>query len=457
MTEIAMTGVPTQSDYEFEFAENVPSKLTCNMCRKLLYQPQLVSCCGRYLCKFCIESWLQKGLDENKPKSCPICHAEGKAFQYVNNRAIEHEVNKLKIHCIHRRDRCEWVGELGSLQAHLKTCECVTLFCTNKCEKKMKRRELDKHLLNECPLREYQCEYCGYKDTFQAITTVSQPDGASHYERCAKYPLECLNKCGETRIERNEMTNHKLTCPLEPIECPFWDAGCDAKLVRKDLEGHMATELQEHLLKSFQTLRAKVESVQSEITLLQKVNKDKTVATFLNCIGTQLQFGRLMLRQRGDTLTFRLNNFLQYKQSREPWYSPPFYYRDGYKMRLLCVAGGIGSGVASHISVILHLLKGEFDDQVKWPLVYEACEQVSDSICIALQPTHKHSSEQQSPAHICCYCTPADRCQRVPDDVNSRIFGSEEKFVDHRKLDKFLFNNSVVIEVSLMHHSHSHM
>ena len=459
LTALAMAGVSKQSDFEYEFVEKVSSKLICNICRKVLYQPQLAVCCGQHFCKFCLDNWVQQCQSEKRPGSCPHCRTEGKKFQHVDNRGVEREIDELKIHCIHHRGGCAWVGDLGDLRSHLKNCGYVTLSCSNKCEKKMKRKDLGNHLLNECPLREYRCGYCGHADTFQAITTESEPGGCSHYDICVKYPLECPNKCGETHVMREEMTGHKNVCPLEPVECPFWEAGCDAKLVRKELEGHVAVSVQEHLLKSFQTLRTKVESVQFEISLLQKVNKDKTVATFLNCVGTQLQFGRLRLRKTGDMLSFRLKDFSHYKQKGEPWYSQPFYYRDGYKMRLVLHANGIGVGASSHISIVVLLLKGEFDDQLKWPLVYEAQERKADSVCIALQPIHKYSSEQQTPAHICCYCTPADRCQRVSDDdsYNFRIFGSEEKFLDHRRLDKFLFNDSVVIEVSLSHHSHRHM
>lgn len=457
LTAVTMAGVPTQSDLEYEFVEKVSSKLICKICRKVLYQPQLSVCCGQHFCKFCLDNWVQECRNDKKPSICPHCRTEGKKFQHVDNKAVEREINELIIHCIHHRSGCVWLGELGNLRSHLKNCGYVTLSCTKKCEKKMKRKDLGNHLLTECPFRDYQCEYCGHEDTFQAITTESEPGGCNHYDICAKYPLECPNNCGETHILRKEMTDHKSACPLEPVECPFWDAGCDARLVRQELEGHMAAKIQEHLLISYQTLRTKVENVQSEISLLQKVNKDKTVATFLNCVGTQLQFGRLRLRQTGDTLSFRLKEFSCYKQNEEPWYSPPFYYRDGYKMRLVFHANGIGVGASSHISVILLLLKGEFDDQLTWPLVYETQEQKADSVCIALQPMYKHSSEQQTPAHMCCYCTPADRCQRVPDDNNFRTFGSEERFLDHRRLDKFLFNDSVVIDVSLSHHSHRHM
>lgn len=44
------------------------------------------------------------------------------------------------------------------------------------------------------------------------------------------------------------MTLHRVTCPLEPVECPFKEAGCEVQLVRKDLDEHVERSTQQHLL-----------------------------------------------------------------------------------------------------------------------------------------------------------------------------------------------------------------
>ena len=118
-------------------------------------------------------------------KTCPHCRAAGKGFHYVINKGLRSEINQLKIKCSNHKKGCEWTGELGELKAHLeseKGCGFVTIDCPNKCmqpgvnfpliqpKKKMMRKDLDKHLNSECPLRPYQCEYCGLKDTYEKIT-----------------------------------------------------------------------------------------------------------------------------------------------------------------------------------------------------------------------------------------------------------------------------------------------
>jgi hypothetical protein len=51
------------------------------------------------------------------------------------------------------------------------------------------------------------------------------------------------------------------------------------------------------------------------------------------------------------------------------WFKPhPFYtYPQGYRMQLSVNVHGDGAGKGTHISVFLSLMKGEFDNQLKWP------------------------------------------------------------------------------------------
>ena len=74
------------------------------------------------------------------------------------------------------------------------------------------------------------------------------------------------------------------------------------------------------------------------------------------------------LRKEGDSAVFKMTNFFHYKKSRRVWRSPPFYIQEGYKMCLEVHAGGVGSGAGSHVSLSLLLMKGEFDNHLKWPL-----------------------------------------------------------------------------------------
>ena len=63
-----------------------------------------------------------------------------------------------------------------------------------------------------------------------------------------------------------------------------------------------------------------------------------------------------------------MTNFEQHKTDSDHWYSPPFYtHPQGYKMCLNVDANGNGDGKGTHVSVSAYLMRGEFDDHLKWP------------------------------------------------------------------------------------------
>ena len=57
------------------------------------------------------------------------------------------------------------------------------------------------------------------------------------------------------------------------------------------------------------------------------------------------------------------------KDSRNPWFSMPFYtHQEGYKMRLVVYPDGKRSGAGTHISVAIYLMSGKYDAKLEWPL-----------------------------------------------------------------------------------------
>ena len=124
-------------------------------------------------------------------------------------------------------------GELSSLQTHLDSDKgCGYVEVMHKCGTMIKRKELKAHLEQQCPLRKIQCQYCHYEGTYQTITS-------KHYDECPHYPLPCPNECGTLGIQRADMDNHRSICKLEPVECPFHEAGCKDNVVREEFHLHM--------------------------------------------------------------------------------------------------------------------------------------------------------------------------------------------------------------------------
>ena len=294
----------TDGGYDYEFVDKVPAKYICSICTKVLREARLAECCGQHFCDSCLTTWLNLN---GKRRTCPHCRAAG--FQSVLNKEKIREIKELLIYCTHRGKGCDWVGQLGSLEDHLQSdrgCGYVTVTCSlsaykrlekkggflvsfflrhiTKCGEKVERRHLAAHE-EKCRFREYTCEYCGHVDTYDAIAGTGQfstdsrreMSEGNHYQKCNRFPLECVNKCGEVDIQRGNMTRHRKKCPLEPLDCPFKYAGCDDPIPRKDMDHHCQESVQDHLLlmaKSQQELvRKNEELVRKNDKLTQRVQE----------------------------------------------------------------------------------------------------------------------------------------------------------------------------------------
>ena len=61
-------------------------------------------------------------------------------------------------------------------------------------------------------------------------------------------------------------------------------------------------------------------------------------------------------------------DFDKHATTNTEWYSTPFFaYKGGYIMRLQAYAAGTDDGKGTHLSVYLHIMKGPYDDKLKWP------------------------------------------------------------------------------------------
>ena len=61
-----------------------------------------------------------------------------------------------------------------------------------------------------------------------------------------------------------------------------------------------------------------------------------------------------------------MTQYYTHKKNKVDWYSPPFYTGPGgYKMCIRVDANGRATG--THVSVYVHLMRGEYDSRLVWP------------------------------------------------------------------------------------------
>ena len=147
-------------------------------------------------------------------------------------------------------------------------------------------------------------------------------------------------------------------CPFTVISCPLSHTGCEVKLPRRDIKIHVNDDLISHVMKQ----SALVNELKEKIERLEEALR---VAT-----NTGQPIGPVEMT---------MSNFQQHQDNDNDWFSPPFYtHPHGYKLCFCVGPNGYGDGELTHLGVSVHLMFGEFDDQLKWPFRGDITYQLVD-------------------------------------------------------------------------------
>ena len=140
------------------------------------------------------------------------------------------------------------------------------------------------------------------------------------------------------------------------MECPFAEAGCKVNLKRCQLDAHMTSNQQLHILlimKGYQETKRELSETKRELSetkgdlvetkrelleakgslttavqlLKQGSEADKETVDYIIACSSRLM-------KRNDSVEVLMPKFSEYHRSGKVRRSPPFYYREGYKMCL---------------------------------------------------------------------------------------------------------------------------
>ena len=193
------------SDQEYDFVEEPPQDFYCAVSLELLIDPHQTGCCGHHLSSGVVVR-LQR---ERRP--CPMC--QNPTFNTHADLYLRRKVKELQVRCRYKTDGCEWVGDLGNKEAHLRTC----------------------------PKQPWSCEHC----TFSGLREAEQ----GHIAECQLVPVRCPNNCNRVQIKRAELSSHlENVCPLQPMTCSFAHVGCIARLSRSEMENHIQNMQAHHMM-----------------------------------------------------------------------------------------------------------------------------------------------------------------------------------------------------------------
>ena len=338
--------------FDCEFVKNPPDGIQseCPVCLQIIREPYQVTCCGYAFCQACIEQI------QTAKEPCPCCKRT--EFDTFEDKRLKRSLYDLPVHCSYRKLGCRWEGELRKLDNHLNPkplqhrqlegCQFTHIHCFY-CTELYQRANIKVHQDKLCAMRPFSCEHCKNFDSYYQDVT------ANHWLVCSHYMVSCPNKCGKT-LQRQTLTSHIATdCPLTIVDCDFAYAGCEVKLPRNEMPKHLNTleSIATHL--SQQALRQK--ELKRENTELAKQVAKLT-----------LDLQKLQISAPLCPVEITMHNFEQHMNAQDVWYSPPFYtHPKGYKMCAHITAYGTDSGKGTHLSLGVGLIRGEYDQKLKWP------------------------------------------------------------------------------------------
>ena len=322
---------------QYSFVTEPPKSRFCPICFELLTEPYQ-SDCGHHVCHQCHTQLLA-----SSKKECPVCREPNVLVSAHLDRFFQRETNDLKVRCQLHREGCRWTGEVRDHQSHLdpdkRRCDYILLPCSFGCGERIRSGAMREHMKSSCTKRQMSCQYCSYCSSYDIVT-------AKHLPICLQAPVICPNNCKVTGLKRRQLQAHIDECPLQVISCPFTSAGCIVKLPRNEMEKHEDTAMRQHL------------------RLLMKLHlKQEPSTPPAATVSPPFLYNQAPME-------FIISDFSEKKEANEEWISSPFYtHNRGYKFHLKVYPNGDEMGRDSHLSVVVALMRGEFDNDLEWPFV----------------------------------------------------------------------------------------
>ena len=287
-----------------------PNRSQCPICLLVPRDPHQTPCCGNAFCKDCITK-----IKLHK-KPCPTCKTED--FLSYPDKGLERELYSSQVCCSFKSRGCDWRGELRQLNQHLNSnssqdnllAGCAFLrICCDYCQHAMYRRQLQEHRNKACPKRPFTCPTCEeYESDYEDVTSTHMPE-------CKCRPVECPNKCGLVVEAQNLQAHLSSDCELAEVECEFSHAGCEIRIIRKLLPGHMTDNVVQHMSLLNRKYKEKVASLENEKKELT-ARVAELESKQQNLIARSSRIPTLHI----ECFCFPLVHSIEY-----PWLSQPFY------------------------------------------------------------------------------------------------------------------------------------
>ncbi len=404
---MASDQVRNEGGYCCNFVQNPPRlpEFRCPICSLVPRDPHLTTCCGRNACKTC----LPRAANNAEGTPCPLC---GRRLSAVKNRSLNNEVEALEAYCCFKDRGCNWKGKLDGYDKHASACDYSRIQCQYNCGASVQRRCYEEHLQQTCTRYPLPCPTCGkdierrnhkaHTRTQCPLTTVTCPfsevgckvtlqrkELRSHFTSAFQHHLVLVKSRSETLKSESLKRKRELVASegkrlkeREDEVVKLHELLRETQLKSNTLQKLVGETEQEvrHLKleqrRSRERFGADIGGRDTEIQRLKQSIRQLQEQMKSKCYGPPLpRFAVVRSRPAPPErvtyippLTMRITEFAKRKWNNEIWNSPPFYtHKYGYKMCLIVYTNGTDRLRGVWVSAYVSLVKGEYDDHLKWP------------------------------------------------------------------------------------------
>ena len=368
-------GMQQMASREYKFIREPDDVLKCAICLEVARDPHQHEECGKLFCKECIEKY-------GRDKPCPHCRTQGSQY-FRDNRSKYGESDTLlafrKLFNVLQAGGIskifpyaviltrEVASGISALREHVVTCGFTSVPCPKECEdgdgvaKTFQRRDITKHLQQDCPNRDHVCEHCGEEGTHHNITEIHDP-------QCHKKVISCTNVACSRSIPREDLKRHLEKCGHTVIACKYNEIGCEVEMERRNMASHEQDQTfhLQFALDAVAVIPGVFDTFGEELTAALTKGVEELGSDLESALESIFEESAHTLK-KNEPLTFAVCEYHQKKENDEKC-GPSFYTSPGgYHMSIEVYANGLGNGKGSHVSVYFELLKGKYDSYLNFP------------------------------------------------------------------------------------------
>jgi hypothetical protein len=333
--------------------------LFCELCKLLQLHPMQLLCCGTRLCRWCSK----KGVPDSEPFVCPFCQTKQLKKQAQTDRAVERELNMIKIECY----ACSWIGSYKNYLEHLQQNhadrECsdchARFFATNPYEE---------HRQEICEHRHIPCGLPGCKEL------IKWSDMGTHY-LTTKHQRFLIEFIAQKRHSPNKTASNIVSNKTQEI-----------KAIEESVD--ILSPVLTTVLDDCTRLRSEHDQIKSRCeTNISQINETKKIFNadnekFLSCVQSQNEMDKqledvnklyasthILSLDEDGSMTFSFRRSSEEINSSFSMYSPTFRTAPYGYLFILRVCSTMKDN-QPYLSIYITLLRSDFDPILFYPFSY---------------------------------------------------------------------------------------